>query len=354
MAIDGPFGGSSSVGAAGSAASGDSSTEAGSFPYPLPDDAARIVLCHSCQGKNRVLLQRAFDQPDKLRCGRCQQALFVGKESALRGLQGKMYQHPLDQKSLAALEAVPGVSTLLRKLVEATVERYDSLFNESSFVRVGGTQLPTVERLFERAAYALDVRELPALYVYQGAEANAFTGGVEAPYIAMTSALLDGMSDDEVMAVLAHELAHMQSRHVLYKTAARLLGFAAAELAKVTLGIGGLVMVPLQLALLSWDRCSELTADRGMLLAVRDPAIALRVLMKLAGGSVRLGRELSLDRFMEQALRARQAGDEDVMSRVFTLLQTAWRSHPFPLWRAAELWRWACQGEYLNLLQSAG
>ena len=80
--------------------------------------------------------------------------------------------------------------------------------------------------------------------------------------------------------------------------------------------------------------------------------IALRVLMKLAGGSLRFGPQLSLDRFMEQALRARRAGEEDVMSRVFTLLQTAWRSHPFPLWRAAELWRWACQGEYINLLQS--
>jgi Zn-dependent protease with chaperone function len=351
MATDSSFVGGPLGGAAGLSA--EAGSVADSFPYPLPDEACRIVLCHRCQGRNRVLLLRAFEQPDKLRCGRCQQALFVGRDAPLRGLQGKLYQHPLDQQSLATLESVPGVSTLLRKLVEATVERYDALFNESSFVRVGGSQLPTIERLFERAAYALDIRELPALYVYQGSEANAFTGGVEAPYIALTSALIDGMSDEEVMAVLAHELAHMQSRHVLYKMAARLLGFAAAELAKVTLGMGGLVMVPLQLALLSWDRCSELTADRGMLLAVRDPAVALRVLMKLAGGSARLGRELSLDRFMEQALRARRAGDEDVMSRVFTLLQTAWRSHPFPLWRAAELWRWACQGEYLSLLQSA-
>lgn len=341
--------------ASGPVAGGDAgkSSDAGSFPFPLPEDAARIVLCHGCQGKNRVPLSRAFEQPEKLRCGRCQLPLFVGREAPLRGLVGKVYQHPLDAQSLATLEAVPGVSTLLRKLVEATVERYDNLFNESSFVRVGGSQLPTLERLFERAAYALDVRDLPALYIYQGAEANAFTGGVDAPYVAVTSALLDSMTDDEVLAVLAHELAHYQSKHVLYKMAARLLGLAATELAKVTLGIGNLVMVPLQLALLSWDRCSELTADRGMLLAVRDPAIALRVLMKLAGGSARFGAELSLDRFMEQALRARRAGEEDVMSRIFTMLQTAWRSHPFPLWRAAELWRWATQGEYLNLLQSA-
>ncbi|HNP71511.1 MAG TPA: hypothetical protein PKK15_10395, partial [Kouleothrix sp.] len=57
------------------------------------------------------------------------------------------YQHPLDQRSLAALESVPGVSALVRKLVEATVERYDRLFHQSSFVRVGGGQLPGLLKL---------------------------------------------------------------------------------------------------------------------------------------------------------------------------------------------------------------
>ena len=335
------------IGPAATGAAGDD----GAFPYPLPEDASRIVVCHGCHGKNRVLLSRAFDQPDKLRCGRCGTSLLAAKDAPLSGLTGKLYQHPLDQQSLATLEAVPGVSTLLRKAVEATVERYDNLFNESSFVRVGGTQMPTLERLFERAAYALDLRDLPALYVYQGPDANAFTGGVEAPYVALTSTLCDSMTDDELMAVMAHELAHYQSHHVLYKMAARLLGFAAAELARFTLGVGNLVMMPLQLALLSWDRCSELTADRGMLLATRDPQMVLQVLMKMAGGNRRLLEELSLERFMEQALRARQAPEEGVLDRIYTLLQTASRTHPFPLWRAAELWQWACRGEYLDLLQ---
>jgi hypothetical protein len=77
----------------------------------------------------------------------------------------------------------------------------------------------------------------------------------------------------------------------------------------------------------------------------------LRVLMKLACGSLRLNAELSLDRFMDQALRARQAPEEGVLDRIYTLLQTASRTHPFPLWRAAEVWHWACRGEYLDLLQ---
>ena len=210
------------IGPAATGAAGDD----GAFPYPLPEDASRIVVCHGCHGKNRVLLSRAFDQPDKLRCGRCGTSLLAAKDAPLSGLTGKLYQHPLDQQSLATLEAVPGVSTLLRKAVEVTVERYDNLFNESSFVRVGGTQMPTLERLFERAAYALDLRDLPALYVYQGPDANAFTGGVEAPYVALTSTLCDSMTDDELMAVMAHELAHVKNRDTLISCVAAMIAGA--------------------------------------------------------------------------------------------------------------------------------
>lgn len=318
--------------------------------YPLSEGDSRILSCRGCQGKNRVLLMRALEQPDKLRCGHCQAALLCGRETPLFGIAG-LYQHPLDQKSQKALEAIPGVNTLLRKLVEMTVERYDRLFNQSSYVRVGGSQLPSLERLFERAASALGLSELPELYVYQGAEANAHTGGVERHYVAISSSLCDSMSDEEVVAIFAHELSHVQSQHVLYKTAARLFSMAASELARATLGIGNLLLVPLQLALLKWDRCSELTADRGMLLATRDPYTVLRVLMKMACGSHRLLSELSLDRFMEQALLARKAPEDGVLDRIFTLLQTVSRTHPFPLWRAAELWQWACHGEYLEILQ---
>jgi Zn-dependent protease with chaperone function len=319
--------------------------------YPVADSEAHILSCHRCQGKNRVLLSRAFEQPDKLRCGHCQAALLGGPEATLHGLRPAMYQHPLDQKSLTTLEAVPGVSTLLRKVVEVTVERYDRLFNESCFVRVGGTQLPSLARLFARAAAPLGISELPDLYVYQHGELNAYTGGVGRPHVALSTGLCDVLTDEEIQAVMAHELAHWQSQHVLYKTAARLLTYAASTLASATFGIGNLLLAPLQFALLEWDRCSELTADRGMLLSVRNPVLALRVLLKLAAGTSRLADELSLDSFMEQALRARQAGESDVLDRVYTVLQTVSRTHPFPLWRAAELWRWACRGEYLSILQ---
>ncbi|HNN51857.1 MAG TPA: M48 family metalloprotease [Pseudomonadota bacterium] len=319
--------------------------------YPLPASETRILVCTSCDGKNRLPLHRALEQPDKARCGRCGKPLLIAKESPLR-VTGTTIRHPLDQKASEALEAVPGVSTLLRKLVEVTSERYDRLFNQSSYVRVTLRQFPHVLRQFEKVAARLSLKDVPDLYVYGSGEVNAYTSGVEKHYVALSSSLCDSLSADELAAVMAHELTHILADHVLYKTAARLFTFAAGELAKATLGVGQLLLIPLQLALLKWDRCSELTADRGMLLATSDPMLSLKVLAKLACGSRRLSEQLSLEDFMQQALAARQAPEENVLDKIYSLMQTAARTHPFPLWRAAELWQWSCRGEYLSLLRA--
>ena len=318
--------------------------------YPLPADESKILVCVVCEGKNRLPLHRALHQPDKARCGRCQAPLLLAADAPLV-VESTDYRHPLDQKATEALEAIPGVSSLLRKIVEVTTERYARLFNQSSYIRVSDKQFPHLQRPFDKVARRLGLRELPELFVYGSGEVNAYTSGVEKHYVALSSSLCDSLSEGELSAVMAHELSHILSQHVLYKTAARLFTFAAGELAKATLGVGQLLLIPLQLALLKWDRCSELTADRGMLLATSDPTLCLKVLAKLACGSRRLSEQLSLDDFMQQALVARQAPEDNVLDKIYSLMQTASRTHPFPLWRAAELWHWSCRGEYLPLLR---
>ena len=325
---------------------------------------SRMIECRRCTAGNRIPLERAFGSPGAARCGRCKAALFLDHDAAWHPpamfVDGKpienggtAYQHPLDRDALAAVHQIPGVDSLLKKLIEHTFERYDRLFHQASYIKAGDGQLTTLHGLFERAAHRLGLEQAPDLFLFTDPVANAHCGGVEHPYVAISTGLVDLMDDDEVGAVLAHELAHWQCKHVLYKMATRLLVETSAAIATATLGLGSLVVVPVRMALLKWDRCSELTADRGMLLATRDPILAMRVLFKLAGGSFRLRGELSLERFIEQAERAQKTAEEGVLDRIFTLLQTLYRTHPFPLWRAQELWRWATGGEYLNLIQAA-
>jgi Zn-dependent protease with chaperone function len=158
------------------------------------------------------------------------------------------------------------------------------------------------------------------------------------------------MTDDEVLYILAHELGHWQANHVLYKMASRLLSEAASAVAEVTLGIGRVLTVPVQLALLKWDRCSELTADRAGLLAVRRVDVAIRTFMKLAGGSRSIYEQLDYQEFLKQAEDFEVDQEDSVLNKTYVLLQSIYRSHPFPVWRASEILSWAKHGAYLEIL----
>src|SRR6185436_2448938 len=135
-----------------------------------------------------------------------------GRDAPLRDPDGRgvgdFYSHPLDRDSLAAVQQIPGVDTLLKKLIEHTFERYDRLFHQASFIRAGDGQLPTLHKLFEKAAYVLGIGVVPDLFLYTDPVPNAHTGGVERPFVAVSTGLVDLMDDQEVFGVMAHELAH--------------------------------------------------------------------------------------------------------------------------------------------------
>ena len=57
----------------------------------------------------------------------------------------------------------------------------------------------------------------------------------------------------------------------------------------------------LEESLLRWLRSAELTCDRAALLVSQDPRVVISSLMKMAGGSPALARELSVDAFLAQA-----------------------------------------------------
>jgi len=42
--------------------------------------------------------------------------------------------------------------------------------------------------------------------------------------------------------------------------------------------------------------------------------------------------------------------EDNALNKTYVLLQTLYRSHPFPVWRTSELLAWAREGDYLNIL----
>src|SRR6266568_3860085 len=110
----------------------------------------------------------------------------------------------------------------------------------------------------------------------------------------------------------------------------------------VLTSLAGLVLAPIEFALLEWFRKSELSSDRAGLLAAQDPRASMRMFLKMAGGGDM--KEMDLDAFLQQAKEYEETGG--AVDRIFKILNTLPQSHPFNTLRAAELERWIAAGTY--------
>jgi Zn-dependent protease with chaperone function len=306
--------------------------------------------CGECGAVNRLPRQKVLHLAKSPACGKCDKPLFRAFDRSFDDLDPVSYIHPLDKETLDALKRIPGVSTLLRSLIRHSFELATRLHHHANFVRVSSTQLPSLWAQFEHAGRCLGIKQLPELYVYQDPTPNAYTFGVDKYFVAISTGCLELLDDDEILTILAHELGHVHADHVLYKSAARVFGSVASTIIQATMGLGTLVVYPIQLALLRWDRASELSSDRAALLVVKNPHVVMRALMKVAGGNRRHAQELSIDAFVDQADQFGKMQDEGPLGRYITIFQSLFRSHPFPIWRTKEVIDWVTTGNYLEIL----
>jgi Zn-dependent protease with chaperone function/Zn finger protein HypA/HybF involved in hydrogenase expression len=311
---------------------------------------SRTINCKDCGHINTFKKKQLLDLKKSPKCERCQQELLRYFSRPMTGLLAESFIHPLDVQMLKALKKIPGIDSVLRSLLEHSFEMSMRLHHQANYVEISDKQLKNLYQKMLVAAQALDIDDLPELYLVQDAKAMAYTFGVKRCAIAISSGLIELLSDDEITSVIAHELGHIKAKHVLYKTASRILATIADTIANRTFGLGGLILHPIQIALLRWDRASELSADRASLLVVKNPMIVLNSLMKMAGGSSSIAHELNIDSFIKQAERFLETQREGILGKYIAVMNSLFSTHPFPIWRARELIDWVLTGDYLDLL----
>jgi Zn-dependent protease with chaperone function len=259
------------------------------------------------------------------------------------------WEHPADRAALQTLRAVPGVDEVMRKVLAVLGgERGIRLLFQGNAVRAGPSQFPTLWQLHTEVTTTFDWATVPELYVSQTPFFNAGAYGIDSPFLVVHSAAIELLDEDELRALLAHELGHIMSGHALYRT-------VAAILAMVSLGVlpvlAELVVLPIRLAFLEWSRKSELSSDRAGLLGAQDIVVVQRMAMKMAGGGRGDGfaGQLNVDAFMQQAHEYAASGEG--LDVVYKLLSTLALTHPMHTVRAAELQRWVGTGEYDRILR---
>ena len=161
--------------------------------------------------------------------------------------------------------------------------------------------------------------------------------------IVIDSMLLHRLGAGEQRVVVAHELGHILSDHVVYTSALNIL-----------LSVGGSMPLLFDLpfravrtVLLEWYRAAELSCDRAATLAVRDPED--RVPDADGDGDRNSSDRLDLDAFMTQALEYETWDDpSDRVRRFFNELGA---THPYAVRRVSEVMKWVQSGEYDRILR---
>jgi Zn-dependent protease with chaperone function len=284
----------------------------------------------------------------QIRCSRCK--LLLGQSdhhSRFRHMDPAVYRHPLDHEAQDHLKALPGVDNVLKKLLEYAQEAFGDTFFAMNCLRAGTKQFPDLHAKLQVACQTLGMTTVPDLYVapdglVPGSAWGTFSGGLDRPFIVFPSSLLDRLTEEEVLAVLAHEIGHFHCNHHALKVAADFLMILKGKVLKKSpmLALLDSITPPVQNALFLWRRKADLSADRTSLLVLQNTQLMAQLLAQHVGGQ-NLDR-VNLDEFLAQASNFER-------QPLLTWLEKSWplqlcdRVPAMGVWRMAELLNWTSE-----------
>jgi Zn-dependent protease with chaperone function len=214
-----------------------------------------------------------------------------GAEEA-RAREGAAYAYAGDLKVLRTLQHARPITLA----VEATVRLWRSVERArllGNAVKVGPKQFPRIHAMVDQCAQTLHISP-PQVYVTPVFQLNAYTLGTsEDALVVLNSALVDHLTEPELLDVIGHECGHVQNEHVVYTTTLYYLTHAASVFVRW-------IVQPAVLALRAWMRRAEITCDRAGLICTRNLDVSIRSLVKLALGSKKLYDAIDLDEYLKQ------------------------------------------------------
>lgn len=255
------------------------------------------------------------------------------------------YRHTLDQEAFEALNHFPRFVGLCEAYIANVDEVAAKIDLLSTTIRISDKQFPKVYQLLPPICGQLDIG-VPDIYYVKSKQLNAWTGGNTAPYICVTSRLVNELPLDLIASVLAHECGHIACNHYLYHSIARLLvgGIADSPLAKIP-AVRKYLTPSLVRALLFWDRCSELSADRASALCDRGPDKTIDLLLRLHGYP-----HVDREEFLKQATDLNAFVNDSKSNKLMEIMLTQDETHPRLATRAYECYEWSRSKRFQDIV----
>lgn len=258
-------------------------------------------------------------------------------------LEPREFIHPADKAALETLKAIPLFTPCLKAFLKVFTEEFFYGVNMAQKVRLSARQLPRIYNLLPPICAELGIEE-PQFYLEMNPAPNAYTYGDTKVAITVTSGLVEYMGEDELRAVIAHECGHILCRHVLYHTMAAMI----TQLGESVFGTLAAAAEPVRLALLYWDRRSELSADRAAALVTGGSDAVVRTMIRLAGGPHTITDEIDVELYAEQGAEYTKLNEHlwDRLLQNFAVMDT---DHPFCAVRTHEILNWTATEAFTAL-----
>ena len=259
------------------------------------------------------------------------------------GYNPAAYRHELDQRAFDLLDTFPKFVKVCEAYQTNYQEIVDKIGMMSNYIRLSDKQLPDVYNLLPPICEKLGIDVPDLYYVKVKDEMNACTGGTTKPYILVTSKLVEKLNAEQLSSVLAHECGHIACKHTLYHSMAGYLidGIDNSPLGQIPI-IRRLLTPNMIKALLFWDRCSELSADRAAVLCDGDAGIFVDTLLKIHGYDENINR----DEFIKQALDLKEFVNNSKSTQAMEQMLVQGSSHPRLATRAYEGYEWSKSDQF--------
>jgi heat shock protein HtpX len=166
-------------------------------------------------------------------------------------------------------------------------------------------QAPALHRIVEEVSQAAGIPK-PRIYLIPETQPNAFATGRNPKngVVAVTSGILDLLSERELKGVLAHEISHIKNRDILVATIAASIAAAITYIAHMV-----------QFAALFGGGHQEDGEEHGSFLG----AIAMAIMAPIAATLVQLGISRSRE-YLADETAARLTGDPESLARALASL----------------------------------
>ncbi len=187
-------------------------------------------------------------------------------------------------------------------------------------------ELPQVYAMVRRLTMQMGMPE-PGIYIIDSPQPNAFATGrsPKKAAVAVTTGILQTLDNNELEAVLGHELAHVQNRDILIGSVAAMIGAALSVVARMGFWFGGgdnrnnplgaigailsIIIAPIVAMLIQFaiSRTREFQADRSGAEITGQPLQLASALAKISAGTSRVPmrvNEATSQLFIDNPLKA--------------------------------------------------